>query len=65
MTKKLQVLISQLRAEGGGGEKLPAILSAEARLDHLIKVCLELRPNKIAIISDKLPPQQGKEARKK
>lgn len=66
MTKKLQVLISQLRAEGGEGEKLPALLSAEARLGHLIKVCLELRPDKIAIISDELPPQQGKKtARKK
>ncbi|HPU92766.1 MAG TPA: DapH/DapD/GlmU-related protein [Candidatus Saccharicenans sp.] len=65
MTKKLQVLISQLRAESGEGEKLPELLSARARLNHLIKVCLELRPDRVVIISSELPPQPARKTKNK
>jgi len=64
MTKKLQVLISQLRAESNEGEKLPELLSGRARLNHLIKVCLELRPDQVIIISGEHPPLPARETKK-
>ena len=64
MTKKLQVLISQLRAESNEGEKLPELLSGRARLNHLIKVCLELRPDQVIIISGELPPLPARKTKK-
>jgi len=65
MTKRLQILISQLRAESGEEEKLPELLSARARLNHLIKVCLELRPDRVVIISSELPPQPASKTKNK
>ena len=64
MTKKLQVLISQLRAESNEGEKLPELLSGRARLNHLIKVCLELRPDQVIIISGEHPPLPARKTKK-
>ncbi|HRD01699.1 MAG TPA: DapH/DapD/GlmU-related protein [Candidatus Saccharicenans sp.] len=56
MKNKLQIIISQLRAEREEERQLPLLLSPEARLNHMIKVCLGLKPDKVMIISR--PPQR-------
>jgi bifunctional UDP-N-acetylglucosamine pyrophosphorylase/glucosamine-1-phosphate N-acetyltransferase len=65
MKKKLQIIISQLRAEWEEQRQLPALLSPEARLNHLIEVALKLQPERIIVIAGLVQPYQpaGKTAR--
>jgi len=58
MKKKLQIIISQVRAEREEQRQLPALLSPEARLNHLIEVALKLQPERITVISRPVQPYQ-------
>jgi bifunctional UDP-N-acetylglucosamine pyrophosphorylase/glucosamine-1-phosphate N-acetyltransferase len=58
MKKKLQIIISQVRKEWEEEAQLPALLSPEARLNHLIQVCLELQPESLTVISRPVQPYQ-------
>jgi len=58
MKKKLQIIISQVGTEGEEQRQWPALLSPEARLNHLIEVALKLQPERITVVSRQVQPYQ-------